>query len=732
MKFRDVFCSSIVALFVVACGPADDQSKPDEGKTKIPEKSPECVAAGDLCQLENNQWVIHKKPEEKPQDEPPVADSSFDYSDIGVTDNLLPERKGFGFYHKGPKSPLDITRFKNVTLSPSISWSSAREYDEALYNFVAIQDIDASKKDEKNPIKFMFDKIGVENQTVNENKNFFGKGWKNDGGIIIQEHDTTSGNIGLSSISTHATNPATYEWNRVPALVNTFMYKNNKGKWDYYFADSNKKLFHNQEEQSEVNEIGSGAMKIRVYGVNAFLQDTTVSGNPEKNILSPSTLQVSGTNKEDKFDLEGRGNFFKHVNVSWYKLNNIKERKKKAEFSIHSGSSVKFTTALMGYNYDASAKTRAPFPTDIELDTLDSVQFGRLTGEGVDREADDITGYNKKNLKEYLFTAGKAATGGNDKGEDWYFARGTEATPVAVLENYKKAGRKIAYDGQAVMFGLDYKPTQVIKKNGKDEDGQSTNSVKPADPKATLVKTPLDGKQNFVRMEWDAETGEITGRVYGVWTLATYWREIQPDGGEKLITISTVKTPPDAILGTPAVYNTDILSKDDGSTFIVFKDAAKASSFVKDYDKGSGVFDVGNVDETNSNNISFQRWDVIDKPTAENIAKSAYQLEPWFVTLVAMKGQVKEGTNAFGGEAIRVKDNAKGLFAGGFFGSKGLEIGGVINSQTGSMKNKDLTDPNFKWGGAFGAKFTGTDVEEDLIFTDTPVDYMTSTEVWSH
>ena len=525
MTLRNLAAASLAALALAACGDDNDNNTkpitPDTPATPEACKALKCTlqtegefkgsfvtkndkgeitavwdAKGTQTHKLGKDGKLHKI-ENKP--EPGKTAGEFDLSGEGVNEPIVKETvHGGGIYMRGSKSRHDLKEAPQADLSPIGQFGLETDWDPSLRNIVI-----AKTLDEKGNVTSV---IGVENVSFdtsdtnsNESKNTYGTVWevdanklpKSNGKIDSTKISQVQG--GYPTVDMIVDSPAASE--DAFKLTSSLPYK---------FDDTTNETWKFEEKDSQTTD-WSGKVPVRLFGNNAWYEKNMNGGAKTYNM---------------------------------FRIADFKKVFNQTALKNGTGSGT------------SGVKEGQDLPTNVAFDTLNYVQFGRVTANVSDlKDADPA--YNVSGL-EIAAKANSASDGivkGGDKsGTDFYFARGNNPTSPEGLKALPS--NLIAYHGNALVFGLD-----DAFHGGKTADGESAHKSLPhsfgKDAVDNTKQTLLGGRGNFVYAQFDPAKSKVEGSVYNVWLIGTFkpvwvtseWKyaQVDPNGGDDGFTTESTK-----------------------------------------------------------------------------------------------------------------------------------------------------------------------------------------------
>ena len=610
MTLRNIAAASLAALALAACGDDDDNNtKPITPDTPaVPEacKAMKCVyqtegdfkgsfvaknekgepiavwdAKGNQTHKLGKDGKLHKI-ENKP--EPGKTAGEFDLSGEGVTEPLKEPVRGGSNYVRGTKATFDVEFSKPAISSVGVYGLNKDEWDDDLNTFAAA---DPNRKAVEGQRTAFFQNIREKNADDSKLN-----GYKRVFTAIGNENKIASTDGKLADYSQDL--PSTIDM-RVSAAKGGVLQRNGSLPYekDYTLGSAADAAWKQEEgDLTDTSTVGvmNGKIATRLYGAKVW-----VKGSAEPYNIA----RIKNYDGIEKLLPNNDG-------------------------------------ANQGFVKDTE------LPTAVDYDTLNNVQFGRLSGlaePGSITPIPDGT-YTANNLDDVPFanSIGNGVVNGGDSGAtDFYFARGNNPTS---LDQMKALNSNIlTYHGQALTYGVD---------NGYHGPQEATESVSSGLVPNSIGKstgrdglTLLGGRGNFVVANFDPAKSVVQGSIYNVWTIGS----IKPvlDANGKITGYEALRA--------PGAGEQGLQFKSDG--------AAATAAF-----DGTKYKDVHGYKDN----------------------------------LIAFSGSVNG--NKIEGDAIRY-DDEKGKFAGAFFGKNADEMGGVITSAV-----KYGMNPKEKWGAVFGAKAT--------------------------
>lgn len=631
MQFKNLVLASFVALSLVACGGSDDDNPSNPGGNN-PSQPGGNTGPGSA-------------------DAPSVGGSFTDNSSINQTDKLRNTIVGSSFYVKAEHSQIDA-KYTKTRISSVADFSSVDELNDETYNpdFIAYAAASPDRMaDTKSRLHAAFDGIGIENQKEGKNNIYFPQGDDSKSWVSAAKYKVAD--IAALPIMRTA-------W--MKNSENIYDFRDDKtGSADPKAVDTFNgwTIFKHQEEDRKTPKTNiSGNSYVRLYGLNAWLEETTNTDLTMPDRTSGGSLTKSAY-LVNNYLTQGKQYFEqKFTNFVWFDLHRARTTEAK---KVGTGIKSAFELVTDARNY----------PTYVDYGVLTNVQFGRISGKltGLDaQKLPPLPSVNKAGMpsKPWFRNYPYYKDGVNSTiiptspavlSEDFYFARGIGPTNPQVVATLPNA--QYEYNGNAVAFGIDNTFTRTKKGDGKQTKyTDSTNSPGiPITKGDGFILTPMDGVGSLVSFIYKPATGTLEGQLYNVWAGAKFFVDNKGD-----------------ILDLA----------DDGKGGVKAGSSAKGVSNFDGYETDGGDLMVKN---------SVALWRQIDRK-------------------VLFQGKLIPGSNTFHGDAIREVSNNRGqremgVFTAQLFGADGNELAGTFSSQLiPDTKLSEQVDPNMFWGGAFGAQ----------------------------
>ena len=609
MTLRNIAAASLAALALAACGDDDDDNNTKPITPETPTTPEACKAMKCVYQTEGDfkgsfvaknekgepiaVWdtkgtqthklgkdgKLHKI--EKPDDgKKPGTAGEFDLSGEGVTEPLKEPVRGGSNYLRGSKATFDVEYSLPALSSVGVYGLNESEWDPDLNTFAAAI---PNRKVLKGQRTAIFQDIRQFN-AVTGKQNAYGRVFP----AITTENQIRTKNVSgddfVGLLSDYSQDlPSTIDMHiDLPGATGVVNALQKNGSLPYgarEHANGTADAAWNQEEgdlRDDPDDIMNGGVPTRLYGTRVWI------GNNEPNNIT-RIRNFSG--------------------VENLLPNNPGDPAAKPK-AIPTSGPVQNTE----------------LPTAVVYDTLNNVQFGRLTGVAEPGSITPIPDgtYKANNLDNVPYPTkigNGVVNGGVPNATDFYFARGNNPTS---LDQMKALNSNIlTYHGQALTYGVDNSYHGPQEASGSGTSGLVPNSIGRVGASALTL---LGGRGNFVVANFDPAKSVVQGSVYNVWNIATF------------------KPVFDSTTGLITGYE-KLRAPQAGENGLQFEGAATATKTFS--------------------NVNYKD----DHGYKDN--------------LIAFSGSVNG--NKIEGDAIRY-DDEKGKFAGAFFGPNANEMAGAISS----------------------------------------------------